>query len=236
MAVREQLWRGARVAGFVLAGAVLVCLIYLAAAWISASLPSKGRVQASANDPASVYLCEAAFHTDFALPLNDPQANWRAELSSLLPWGLPDDTYMLFGWGDYRFFTEVFTLGDLGPGVAITALSGMNETAVRTLPVSGQDVRDSCRPVSIDADGRAALIAHITETFERGEAGAAQPMPTDVYGEILLKAHGRYSPFNTCNQWTAEGLGKAGLPRAAFAPFTFSIMKPLGGKADDSDD
>lgn len=235
MAVREQLWRGARWALIGLAGFLLVCLIYLSAAWISASLPSKGRMQADAGTAGSIYLCEAPFHTDFAVPLNDPQANWRAELAGLLPWGLPEDTYLLFGWGDYRFFTEVFQLADLSAGVAVSALAGLNETAVRTLPVSGKDVRESCRQVALDSEGRAALFAHITETLERDDAGAVQSMPTDVYGEILLKAHGRYSPFNTCNQWTAEGLGKAGLPRAAFAPFTFSIMRPLARKPEAGD-
>jgi hypothetical protein len=57
--------------------------------------------------------------------------------------------------------------------------------------------------------------------------GNYQSIPTTVRGELLLAAKGRYSPFNTCNQWTAHALGKAGLPRASFAPFAWSVTQPL---------
>jgi hypothetical protein len=62
------------------------------------------------------------------------------------------------------------------------------------------------------------LIDEILKSLKKDEDGAYRPIETTVPGELLLTAKGRYSPFDTC---------KAGLPRAAFAPFAWSVTQPL---------
>lgn len=229
---RAQIMAGFKGAGLAIVALLILCFWYLGAAWLSGKLPFGGRAQAEEPGAPVTYLCEAPFHTDIALPLHDPLFDWAAELKDELPAWLPPDTYVLFGWGDSVFFTRVLQPEDMTPGRVLSALAGLNETAVRIVPVDGGSVDEFCAPIQVDSEGRAALIAHIRETFERDSAGELQMIPTPVPGEILVHARGRYSIFNTCNQWTAAALGKAGLPRALFAPFAWNVTSPLQARLE----
>nr|WP_290919817.1 DUF2459 domain-containing protein [Hyphomonas sp. 34-62-18] len=224
---RAQIMAGLKVAAVALVALLILCFWYLGAAWLSGKLPLSGRAQLAEAGTPVTYLCEAPFHTDIALPLYDPLFNWSEELKDELPAWLPPDTYVLFGWGDSVFFTRVLQPEDMTPGRVLSALAGLNDTAVRIVPVDGASVDEFCEPIAVDQEGRAALIAHIRETFERDGKDELQIIPTPVPGEILVHAKGRYSMFNTCNQWTAAALGKAGLPRSWFAPFAWNVTSPL---------
>lgn len=220
---------GLKGAGLAFAALLILCFWYIGAAWLSAKFPTQGRAQLPAPGEPATYLCEAPFHTDIALPLYDPLFDWSAELKDELPAWLPPDTYILFGWGDSVFFTRVLQPGDMTLARVVTALAGLNDTAVRIVPVDGRSVDDFCEPITVDGEGRQALIAHIRDTFRHDSEGELRMIPTPVPGEILVKAKGRYSIFNTCNQWTAAALGKAGLPRALFAPLAGNVTSPLQG-------
>lgn len=223
---------GLKVAGLAILALAIICFWYLGAAWLSEKLPAGGRAQLVDPGQPVTYLCEAPFHTDIALPLHDPIFNWTNELGNELPAWMPADTYILFGWGDSVFFTSVLQPEDMTARRVIGALAGLNPTAVRIVPVDGGSVDEFCDPITVDTEGRTALIAHIRATFQRGPEGELDTIPTPVAGEILVRAQGRYSMFNTCNQWTAAALGKAGLPRSLFAPFAWNVTSPLRAAQD----
>jgi uncharacterized protein (TIGR02117 family) len=216
--------RAARGAGWLLGGAAAICGAYAIAAWISAMLPLSGARHAE-SDVARfpIYLCADAIHTDFAIPMTATGTGGLDSVGAALPQGLPADTFVRLGWGDYDFFRKITTLDEFDPGVATGALLGLHRTAVRVMPISARDVETTCTAISLSAAGEAALLTHIADTL----APATPPLLPGRYGELYLPAHGRYSPFNTCNQWTANALGKAGLAHAAFAPFTFGVTWPL---------
>ena len=217
--------------------AILVCAYwYLGAAWLAGKLPLKGKLADVPPARPAAYLCEAAFHTDIALPLDGEVINWRKEFRGYLPDYLPRDTYLLFGWGDSVFFTKVLLPEDLTPGRALSALAGMNPVAMRIVPVYGSDVRSVCRPLPGGQEAKTVMIDQIKKSLRTNMDGNYQSIPTTVRGELLLAAKGRYSPFNTCNQWTAHALGKAGLPRASFAPFAWSVTQPLTRMSGDTPD
>jgi uncharacterized protein (TIGR02117 family) len=226
---RKYIWRGLRAAGLAFA-ALFVCFVwYAGAAWLAGTLPTRGKTAHLPPAKPAAYLCEAAFHTDIALPLDGEVINWRKELRGYLPDYLPRDTFLLFGWGDSVFFTKVLYPEDLTVGRALSALAGMNPVAMRIVPVYGSDVRSFCHPLPGGQDTKVILIDEIRASLKKDAEGAYRQLDTTVPGELLLLAKGRYSPFNTCNQWTARALGKAGLPRALFAPFAWSVTEPLKG-------
>ncbi|MFN7179078.1 DUF2459 domain-containing protein [Hyphomonas sp.] len=215
--------------GLILAAFLVACLWYAGAAWLSGMFPLKGKSASVPPARPAVYLCEAAFHTDIALPLDGEIINWRKEFRGHLPDYLPRDTFLLFGWGDSIFFTEVLHPDALTPKRALSALAGMNPVAMRIVPVYGSDVRSVCDPLPGGQETKAVLISEIIRSLRKDREGNYIELETPVFGELLLSAHGRYSPFTTCNQWTANALGKAGLPRAVFAPFTWNVTRPLRG-------
>ncbi len=220
--IKAAFWGGLSLA------ALLVCgFWYLGAAWLSGMLPSAGKLAHVPPGKPPAYLCEAAFHTDLALPLDGEIANWRKDFRGYLPDYLPRDTYLLFGWGDSVFFTKVLYPEDLTFWRGVTALAGRNPVAMRIAPVYGSDVRELCKPLPGGQETKRILIDEIRASLKRDAEGKYIEIDTDVPGELLLAAKGRYSPFNTCNQWTARALGKAGLPHAVFAPFAWSVTQPL---------
>jgi uncharacterized protein (TIGR02117 family) len=203
-----------------LAALLLLIVLYLIAALGFALLPVSGRPQQAESEPV-VYVCTSLTHADIVLPSHDPLIDWSALFPTVVRPNLPDEAYLAFGWGDLRFFRETPSWADVRPAIALSALVGLNDTALRVMAVNPPVNNPECMPLAVDRAGRQALIDHIRATFA-DETPAAQDRL-----EAYYIAKGRYSPLRTCNQWVAEGLAAAGLPYARFAPFSFSINWPL---------
>lgn len=213
--------RGAlRLAARLFSALILLALLYVVAALGFALFPASGRPQQADGEPI-VYVCTSLAHADIVLPSRDPLIDWSALFPAVTPLGLPAESYLAFGWGDLRFFRETPTWADVRPTVALSALAGFNDTALRVVAVNPPANEPDCVPLSVDRAGRQALIDHIRATLAH-ETPAAQDRL-----EAYYLAKGRYSPLRTCNQWVAEGLAAAGLPYARFAPFSFSVTWPL---------
>lgn len=213
--------RGAiRFGARLLAAFLLLIALYLIAALGFALWPVSGRAQQADSEPV-VYVCTSPAHADIVLPSRDPLIDWSALFPAVARPDLPAEAYLAFGWGDLRFFREVPSWADVRPAIALGALSGLNDAALRVIAVSPPANDPECVPLTVDRAGRQALIDHI-----RATVADATPAAQDRL-EAYYLAKGRYSPLRTCNQWVSEGLAAAGLPHARFAPFSFSITWPL---------
>lgn len=203
-----------------LAALSLLIILYLIAALGFALLPVSGRPQQADSEPY-VYVCTSLAHADIVLPSRDPLIDWSVLFPTVARPDLPAGAYLAFGWGDLRFFREVPSWADVRPAIALGALAGLNDTALRVIAVSPPADDPECVRLTVDRAGRQALIDHVRATVS-DTTPAAQDRLVAYY-----IAKGRYSPLRTCNQWVAEGLAAAGLPYARFAPFSFSITWPL---------
>jgi uncharacterized protein (TIGR02117 family) len=201
----------------------LLAVLYVVTALSFALLPVSGRPQQADGEPL-VYVCTSLAHADIMMPSRDPLIDWSAHFPAVTPPGLPAGAYLAFGWGDLRFFREVPTWADVRPSIALSALAGLNDTALRVMAVNPPGSDPDCQPLHIDRAGRQALIDHVRATL----AHETQSRPVaQAYLEAYYLAKGRYSPLRTCNQWVADALAAAGLPHARFAPFSFSLTWPL---------
>ncbi|MEM1086750.1 MAG: DUF2459 domain-containing protein [Pseudomonadota bacterium] len=181
-------------------------------------------MQASASGPA-IHVCAGAVHTDFAVPIELARSERFGELADVIPETLPSDAYALMGWGDYRFFTEVPYASDLRPGVALGALLGRHQTALRIMFVREAGLPELCLELPLDAAGQGAIAQHILETV-----GEPEILSDSSDRMLYLKSNRRYGVFQTCNDWTSDALRQAGLPTARWiAPFAFSVTWPLRG-------
>lgn len=213
--------RGAfRTGARLFAALLLLAVLYFIAALGFALFPASGRPQQADGEPV-VYVCTSLAHADIVMPSRDPLIDWSALFPAVTPPGLPAEAYLAFGWGDLRFFRETPTWADVRLPIALGALAGLNDTALRVVAVNPPSADPDCQPLRIDRAGRQALIDHIRATL-------VQQQPVVQTGlEAYYLAKGRYSPLRTCNQWVAEALAAAGLPHARFAPFSYSITWPL---------
>lgn len=202
---------------------LMACIGFVGLAFLSALLPTKGRTQIP-DDRHTIHVCAGMIHTDFAVPTSLARSSAFTPMSEHISRTLPEESFVLMGWGDYRFFTEVPTLSDLRPGIVLGALTGRHETGVRLQPVGDSYVREYCRPLPLDADGQTAIAEHIRGTLHTSHV----ILGANALGPTYLKANKRYGLFQTCNDWTARAMRKAGLPAARWtAPFAFSVTWPL---------
>ncbi|MBP2314049.1 DUF2459 domain-containing protein [Azospirillum soli] len=72
-----------------------------------------------------------------------------------------------------------------------------------------------------------ALVDYVRGSFRRDGGGAVMPLPGSGYGptDLFYEAVGRYSLYDTCNEWTAKGLRAAGVTVGAWAPFEGGVMR-----------
>ena len=227
--LRRALRGTLRIGALILAALILLIVSYFVAALGFALFPAAGRPQQADGEPV-VYVCASLAHADIIMPSQDPLIDWSSLLAATPP-GLPPEAYLAFGWGDLRFFLETPRWADVRLPIALGALAGLHDTAIRVVAVNQPAGDPYCQSLRVDRAGRQALIDHIRASL----ANEARPQPVAQSGfETYYLAKGRYGPLRTCNQWVAEALAVAGLPHARFAPFSFSIMWPLMEKRQTS--
>jgi len=210
------------IGALILAAVILLIVSHFVAALGFALFPATGRPQQADGEPV-VYVCTSLAHADIVMPSRDPLIDWSSLLPATPP-GLPAEAYLAFGWGDLRFFLETPRWADVRLPIALGALAGLHDTAIRVVAVN-QPVGDpDCYALRVDRAGRQALIDYIRASLAN-EDGPQPVVQSDFEAYYLAK--GRYGPLRTCNQWVADALAVAGLPHARFAPFSFSIIWPL---------
>jgi uncharacterized protein (TIGR02117 family) len=206
----------------------MMLLAYVGVAIFSAMFPLSGRSQTVAADLDPIYLCATPAHSDFFVPLDDPEIDWLKTFGLNASDQDYPGNYIAIGWGDFRFFTEAPSWAHVTPGLAVSALSGSNPVALRVYLASkpANDETD-CHLLNLDREGRKQLSNFITKTLSLVEGkpkllGAQHRNPS-----VYFSANGAYSPLYTCNSWVADGLKQAGLTYARFAPFSFSVTWPI---------
>jgi uncharacterized protein (TIGR02117 family) len=168
-------------------------------------------------------------HTDLVLPVRSGAHDWRA----LVPpqhFKRPDSahTYVSFGWGDRGFYLEVPTWAELTVSAGLKAMSGQGPAAMHITFMPTPTASQSVTPFRVTARQYDAIAQHVRETLTLAD-GRVQPVssPWQEEHDALFEAHSAYSPFKTCNEWTRQGLAKAGLPTARWAVFPFAVTRHL---------
>jgi len=207
-----------------------VAIAYGGAALASAVFFVEAGGQAIDPGEPEIMVCATAVHADLLLPLHDLLIDWNQVLPGAIPENMPADGMIAFGWGDLVLFRDVPEWSDLSGSVAVAAIAGLHETALRVAVTGPHPVAEGCAPVHASKDARGKLIAYILATLKRAPDG--RPVRLGLApGASLYTAEGRYSPFHTCNQWVANGLAAADLPHARFAPFSFGVLWPMEKQA-----
>jgi uncharacterized protein (TIGR02117 family) len=140
--------------------------------------------------------------------------------------------YIAIGWGDLGFYQDTPRWRDLTARTAFRAFAGLGPTTLHVLAVNAPTRVDGCVKILVDRAGRQALAHFILDSAENDDSGYPRLIASPRAGEAFYAAKGRYSPWRTCNVWASEALGAAGMPVARWAPFSFSVMWPLGRGAE----
>ena len=160
-----------------LAWPLLLLGVYLAAA-VTGSLVLVNRAWEPPEQGHAAYLYDNGIHTSLILPRDQAGfdlGRWVADPPTTddllvdLPEGhFPGPAarypYLMFGWGDARFFRETPRWADLRPGTAVVALVGSGTTLVHVERLSALPTANIKRLVLRDAE-LDRLLAFLTSHF-----------------------------------------------------------------------
>lgn len=211
--------RIARLAGGLLALALgLVMLV----SWLGSSIPRNPDWQ-EPEDGIEILVETNGVHTALVLPLVTPQKDWRQAfpVRHVLAQDRPY-THVSVSWGEKTVFLETETWGDLKFSTVLRILGlgghGLVHVAHYVRPRPGPTIR----PLTITR----AEYGRIVERIEKfAPAIGTMRYPGYYRHDVFYDAPGRYTPTNTCNQWTSDTLAAAGIRTGLWTPIAGGVMK-----------
>lgn len=167
----------------------------------------------------TIYLQHSDVHADFVLPTARLSEDFRADIT--LAGGAP---YVLVGLGDRDVFLNTPTWTDMNAGHAAKALFWPSRRAIHIAPY--YSVYDHWVPVEICRSGLDRLQTYIQNSFDRRPDGKTRIIAGASYSgnDGFFEAGGRYTAFNTCNNWTNGGLKAAGRKTSIWSPFLQGLL------------
>lgn len=220
-------WRVWRFLWRLLGVLVALPLLYATAALILGLIPVN-RDWRPAPEGITVWLVTNGVHAGIAMPVRTDTIDW----STVFPRSDMRDgrgDIVTVGWGDRKFFLETPTWADLSATTAVNALMGVDGTLVHVEYgyAPAQDP-DAIR-LLITQEAYARLVKYVHGSVQPGERDVARVIRGHHYADddAFYEAHGRYSLFLTCNQWTRNALSSAGVRVPAWSPFDKAMFWQL---------
>jgi uncharacterized protein (TIGR02117 family) len=218
--------RGWRVTWRWLLGALGAWLLFLALGML---IPRHTDFR-SAPDGIPIYVTSNGFHTDLVLPLREARTgtDWSQRLpGDSAQWARFEGyKYVAFGWGSEAFYLESYGGHFPQASTVVRALlpgrTLMHVDFYQRAPVVGPRVAR----VQVTPAQYQTLVQHVSESFAPDPTGrwvlrnAAGYTPEDFF----FRATGSYHGFRTCNDWTNQGLQRAGIRAALKAPLAAGVL------------
>lgn len=212
-----------RWAGRCATGLALAVALFLLAAWIGSSIP-RNAVWREPAQGVEIMVETNGVHTAIVMPLVTSQKDWRADFP-VSDIAAPDRpyTHVSVSWGEREVFLHTPTWADLSPFTVLRILAlggdGLIHAAHYVRPAPAEDIR----PLRIGEADYARLVRRI----EADLPPRASRQVHRGYGDYdaFYDAPHRYTPFNTCNQWTSDTLAAAGIRTGWWTPFAGGVMK-----------
>jgi uncharacterized protein (TIGR02117 family) len=211
----------------------LFLLIYVGFGFGLGALSLPKAASLSENDhPISIFVVSNGYHASLVLPLRAGGTDWGSQFPRDDFADPPADaTHVMFGWGDRDFYMNTRRLADLEFGLMVRAALGLGGTVMHVVLVGAPRPGADVRAISVTPAGYARLVRYIEGGFARDGEGRLRLHPGRGYGphDAFYQGTGRYSLFNTCNEWVGRGLRAAAIPVGVWTPFASSLLREPSG-------
>jgi uncharacterized protein (TIGR02117 family) len=215
---------------------VSLLLGYALVALVAAVAPGNRDWQPLApGEGVTIWLTTNGVHAALVLPRNAARVDWSRYF-------LPSDTRMPaasarydmieVGWGDREFYLNTPEWRDLRASTALLALSGRGSTVLHVQFMAAPSMAsDDALPITISVAAYQRVAAYVLGTVKLDGNGQSTNVPGHHYNDYdaFYEAHGHYSAFLTCNQWTRNALDAAGVRVPMWAPFDRALFWQLRG-------
>jgi uncharacterized protein (TIGR02117 family) len=176
----------------------------------------------------AIYFVSNDVHTDFVLPVNSPQKDWKKDFP-LTDFNDVDSTYkyISFGWGDKEFYLNTPTWSDFKLNIALKALFFSPASLMHIIYLKNSPIEsDLSKKILITQEQYRILINYLDHSFIKDKNGKyiIISVPFKSANENYYESGVSYNFINTCNNWTNQGIKSMGIKTATWAPFDRCIL------------
>ena len=189
----------------------LFLLVYVIFAYLLSKITVNSVLKPIKNE-VTIYIKSNGVHTDIVVPTKNKFKDWSTQIKysntiskdSITP-------YLAMGWGDKGFYLDTPEWSDLKVSTALTAATGIGNTAIHTTFYKQILENENCVKVKIDSDDYKKLVTYIENSFQNDTKGNLLYINATTYGKTdsFYEANGSYSLFHTCNTWANNALKSA---------------------------
>lgn len=204
---------------------VSITFIYFTAAVTFTLIPVNNDYKRESKG-VEIFILSSDIHTEFVLPTHNETFNWQNYI--VFPDSVKDHSkysYVSFGWGDEDFYMNTPTWDDLDWKVALRSLFLPTSSVMHVTFFQYRfSNRDNVKKIILSKENYQKLIDFILNSFEKRDDNFIE-LPGKGYTKTdrFYRAKGKYTFIYTCNNWTNQGLKKAGIKTSLWAPFVESV-------------
>lgn len=182
-----------------------------------------------------IFIWSNGAHTDFVLPIQTPQKDWRDHFPFQHFRRIPARvTHLGIGWGDRQFYMETPTWKDLRWTTAFGALFLQRPSALHVTYLQNPLANPARKRLWLSRTQYQKLVEYILESLQQDPRGVGVWIPNAGYShqDAFYEAIGSFSFVRTCNEWTGEGLRRISVKTGYWTPFVFGVFYHLGEEVE----
>lgn len=210
-----------------IAALVGLALLFLIASWIGSSIPRNSDWEEPRNG-IEIMVETNGVHTGIVMPVVNDVKDWRTTFpSAALPTpGGELPTHLAIGWGEKEVFLNTPTWDDLRLSTVLRVVFRGGDGLMRVGHYVRPAPSETHRPMLLRPSEYARLVREVEATLPPIAPGENR-RTYDSYepGARNYDALGRYTMFNTSNQWVSDTLAAAGMRIGSWTPFAGGVMK-----------
>ena len=198
---------------------------YFLAALVGSMIPANGDWREPTGG-IELFVETNGIHVSLIVPM---QAAGE-DLSDLIrPQDLPAPsaygTHAMIGWGHEGVYRNAATWADVRSGDVTAAAFGSDATVLHVYHRINPGPNRIRRRFQVTGTQYRNIIGQIRASFKLPKSGEPIHYPGYAEDNLFYAAKGRYSAINTCNEWTAGILRRAGVKVGRWTPMAGGVMR-----------
>jgi uncharacterized protein (TIGR02117 family) len=218
----NSLWTALRA---LLGWALLAMGLYFAAALLGSFIPANAGWRQPANG-VTIFVETNGVHVSLIVPM----AIAGEDLSDLIrAQDLSDrnlyGTHAAIGWGHGGVYRHTPSWREARSGDIASAIFGSNDTTLHIYHLINPRPNRIRKQFRVSQAQFRDIIRDVRATFKLTTDGRSTAHPAYGPDNLFYDSHGHYSAVNTCNEWTAGILRRAGVRVGVWTPMPGGVMR-----------
>ena len=202
-----------------------VPLAYLLALIVLGLIPANAGWR-EAETGVTVIVNTNGVHTGIGMPIHNEIMDWRPLVPAEHLREPIEANYVIIGYGHRDCYLNTESWADLSPALAFDAALGLGSTLLHVDHLRDPQESSEQKALTLSTDEYRRLVAFVRPRFRLDGQGRSIPVLGRGYtgSDMFYEAHGGYSAWLTCNEWTGRALRAAGVRTGLWTPLDESIM------------